>query len=78
MQDTSDKDHGVTSGLVNLSRNFGFVLGASLFGIVFWSIVDLNIGLDDVAENISMAMAGTFLLACCLVCSALMLLFISR
>lgn len=78
MQNSSVKDHGVTSGLVNLSRNFGFVLGASLFGIAFWSIVDLNIGLDDVAENVSMAMAGTFFLACCLVCCALALLFVTQ
>lgn len=78
MQDTSDKDHGVTSGLVNLSRNFGFVLGASLFGIIFWSIVDLNFSVDDVAKNVSLAMAGTFLLACCLVCGASVLLFISK
>jgi MFS family permease len=78
MQDTSAKDHGVTSGLVNLSRNFGFVLGASLFGIIFWSIADLNLGLDDLAENIAYAMAGTFTFACCLVCSAMLVLFISR
>lgn len=78
MQNTSHNDHGVTSGLVNLSRNFGFVLGASLFGIIFWSIADLNFGLDDVAENISLAMAGTFFIACCLVCGAMLLLQISK
>lgn len=78
MQDTSAKDHGVTSGLVNLSRNFGFVLGASLFGIIFWSFADLNSGLDDAARNISFAMAGAFMFACCLVCGAMVVLFISR
>ncbi|MCG3266266.1 MFS transporter [Yoonia sp. I 8.24] len=66
MEGAPNKDRGVTSGILNLSRNFGFILGASAISGVFWSLV--NFGTGDETEAVSLAMAGTFAL-----CSALAL-----
>ncbi|MEM8582176.1 MAG: MFS transporter, partial [Pseudomonadota bacterium] len=38
MENASEQDRGVTSGILNLSRNFGFILGAGAVSAVFWSI----------------------------------------
>lgn len=78
MERTLEHDQGVTSGLLNLSRNLGFILGASTMGAVFWSIASFDTGLKDDMHNISRAMAGTFACTCVLVSSAMVLLLRSK
>lgn len=58
MESALEKDRGVTSGVLNLSRNFGFILGASAISGVFWSLVHFDT--SDEAQAVSLAMAGTF------------------
>ncbi|MEX3013952.1 MFS transporter [Gymnodinialimonas hymeniacidonis] len=62
MENALEKDRGVTSGVLNLSRNFGFILGASAISGVFWSLAGLDAGIADEAQRIRLAMAGTFAL----------------
>lgn len=67
------QERGVTSGLLNLSRNLGLVTGASLMGAVF----TLAVGTRDVtgagAEAVAIGMHVTFALAAALVLVALAL-----
>lgn len=62
MENALEKDRGVTSGVLNLSRNFGFILGASAISGLFWSLVHLDTGIADEAQRVSLAMAATFAL----------------
>lgn len=80
MERAPEHERGVASGLLNLSRNIGFVLGAGLVSKVFWSLTisDTPIG----AHIISFAMAGTFAgsaaLSLCVVALAIFMLRHSR
>ncbi|MEP2979033.1 MAG: MFS transporter [Lentilitoribacter sp.] len=78
MENTSHQDHGVTSGLLNLSRNFGFILGASIFSPIFWLIANTDEGVLEEADRFSKAMAGTFIFASLLVLSILVLWLILK
>jgi MFS family permease len=78
MEDTLDKNQGVTSGLLNLSRNFGFILGASITSPIFWLIENTDKGALIEADRISKAMAGTFIFASVLVLSILVLWLILK
>lgn len=78
MEDTLDKNQGVTSGLLNLSRNFGFILGASITSPIFWLIENTDKGALIEADRISKAMAGTFVFASVLVLSILILWLILK
>ncbi len=60
MENASEQDRGVTSGVLNLSRNFGFILGATSVSTVFWSLASFGTGIADGARIISFALAGTF------------------
>jgi MFS family permease len=78
MEDTLDKNQGVTSGLLNLSRNFGFILGASITSPIFWLIANTDKGALIEADKVSKAMAGTFIFASVLVLSILVLWLILK
>lgn len=78
MEGTLDKNQGVTSGLLNLSRNFGFILGASITSPIFWFIANTDEGVVTEANRISKAMVGTFIFASVLVLSILMLWLILK
>jgi hypothetical protein len=70
MTGVDETDRGVTSGMLNLSRNLGLVTGASVMGSVF----ALAAGGDVVAgspEDIATGMHATFLVAAGLVVTAL-------
>lgn len=60
MKQASEQDRGVTSGILNLSRNFGFILGAGAISALFWSLARVGDTAGDTAVQISAAMAGTF------------------
>lgn len=60
MIQTSEQDRGVTSGILNLSRNFGFILGAGAVSALFWSLADVEGNAGDTTVQIGAAMAGTF------------------
>ncbi|MEM7746713.1 MAG: MFS transporter [Pseudomonadota bacterium] len=62
MECALEKDRGVTSGVLNLSRNSGFILGASAISGIYWSLTGLDIGIADETQRISLAMVGTFAL----------------
>lgn len=66
MMQASEQDRGVTSGILNLSRNFGFILGAGAISALFWSLVRVGGDVSDRTVQISAAMAGTFLVCCVL------------
>ncbi|MCC6176836.1 MAG: MFS transporter [Chloroflexi bacterium] len=71
MQDVRPDQRGVTSGLLNLSRNLGLITGASVMGAVF----ALAAATTDVAtaspEAVAAGMGGTFFVAALLVVVAL-------
>jgi MFS family permease len=60
MTQTSEQDRGVTSGILNLSRSFGFILGAGAVSALFWSLADVESNAGDTTVQIGAAMAGTF------------------
>lgn len=78
MEYASEQDRGVTSGVLNLSRNFGFILGASAISALFWSLVRLQNGIRDEAQEISLAMAGTFATCCLLALGVVLLAILSN
>jgi hypothetical protein len=69
---------GVTSGMLNLSRNLGLITGASVMGAVF----ALAAGTSDIeiaaADSIAGAMRITFLVAAALILAALAIVSASR
>jgi EmrB/QacA subfamily drug resistance transporter len=71
MGDAEPDQRGVTSGMLNLSRNLGLITGASVMGAVF----SLAAGADDVtaasSETVAGAMRITFLVAALLILAAL-------
>jgi MFS family permease len=77
MATASEQDRGVTSGILNLSRNFGFVLGAGAVSAVFWSLARFETGIRDDAQIISFAMAGTFAICSVLTFGAVLLAILS-
>lgn len=60
MAQTSEQDRGVTSGILNLSRNFGFTLGAGAVSALFWTLAGVAGNAGDTTVQIGAAMAGTF------------------
>jgi hypothetical protein len=73
MQDVRADQRGVTSGMLNLSRNLGLVTGASLMGAVFaWAISALDVGMASPA-NVTTGLQITFAVAAALVGTALAL-----
>ena len=73
MTDVTADERGVTSGLINLSRNLGLITGASLMGAVF----TLAVGTKDVASAdpaaIVTGLSVTFAMATALIAVALLL-----
>jgi MFS family permease len=69
---------GVTSGMLNLSRNLGLITGASVMGAVF----TLAVGTSDITaaspESVATAMRITFLVAAALIAAALAIAVVSR
>ncbi|UDF31611.1 UNVERIFIED_ORG: MFS transporter [Roseateles sp. XES5] len=71
-------ERGVTSGLLNLSRNLGFITGASLMGAVFtWSIGGKDVGSAS-ADAVDAGMQITFAVAAALILAALVLMVVNR
>lgn len=64
MENASEQDRGVTSGILNLSRNFGFILGTGLVSAVFWSLASLDSAMQDAAQTVRFATTGTFAMCC--------------
>jgi MFS family permease len=64
MENVSTKDQGVTAGIVNLARNFGFIVGAGAISGLYWSLVRLPPYSADEAQRVGIAMAGTFAISC--------------
>ncbi|MEM6717461.1 MAG: MFS transporter, partial [Cyanobacteria bacterium P01_C01_bin.147] len=60
MVKAAEQDRGLVAGILNFSRNFGFIVGAGAISAVFWSLSRMEIGIEDGAQPISFAMAGTF------------------
>jgi hypothetical protein len=71
MSDVSADERGVTSGMLNLSRNLGLITGASVMGTVF----SLAAGTSDITaaapDAVAAAMRVTFLVAAALIGAAL-------
>ena len=78
MADVSPAQRGVTSGMLNLSRNLGLITGASVMGAVF----SLAAGTGDITiaspSTIATAMHVTFLVAAALILAALAVATASR
>jgi EmrB/QacA subfamily drug resistance transporter len=78
MTDVSPDQRGVTSGMLNLSRNLGLITGASVMGAVF----SLAAGTSDIntapPDSVATAMRITFLVAATLVLAALAIATASR
>jgi EmrB/QacA subfamily drug resistance transporter len=71
MTDVAPDQRGVTSGMLNLSRNLGLITGASVMGAVFSLAAgtsDINIASPDAVAT---AMRITFLVAAALILAAL-------
>jgi hypothetical protein len=71
MSDVRADQRGVTSGMLNLSRNLGLITGASVMGAVF----SLAAGTSDIvtapADAVATAMRITFLVAATMILAAL-------
>lgn len=78
MENAPEQDRCVTSGVLNLSRNIGFILGASVISAIFWALVHVDSGPGDEARKISLAMAGTFAICCVLASGVVLLAITSR
>ena len=78
MEGSSEQDRGVTSGVLNLSRNFGFTLGAGLISSLFWSLAGSGSGTGNGSQMIGIAMAGTFSTCCAMALFVTMLAVISN
>jgi EmrB/QacA subfamily drug resistance transporter len=78
MTDVRPDQRGVTSGMLNLSRNLGLITGASVMGAVF----SLAAGTTDIKvappESVATAMRITFLVAATLILAALAMATASR
>lgn len=78
MMDVGADRRGLVSGILNLSRNLGFITGASALGAVFAAAS----GADDIAtasaEAVSTGMTITFAVAAALVVSAIGIAFAGR
>ena len=73
MQDVRADQRGVTSGMLNLSRNLGLVTGASLMGAVFaWAVSAVDVGTAPPAD-VASGLQITFVVAAALVVVALAL-----
>jgi MFS family permease len=57
----AEENRGVLSGLVGLSRNLGFMTGASLIPLLFASLLDDRILANNTTTAISIAFSATFL-----------------
>ncbi|MEO1223009.1 MAG: MFS transporter [Pseudomonadota bacterium] len=66
MATANDQDRGVISGLLNLGRSFGFIVGASVMSTLFWWLVRINGDAAPVGQDIRFAMVGTFAFAAAL------------
>ena len=78
MQDVRPDQRGVTSGMLNLSRNLGLVTGASLMGAVFaWAVSAVDVGTAPPAD-VAAGLQITFAVAAALVVAALALALASR
>ncbi|GAA6191970.1 MFS transporter [Phaeobacter sp. NW0010-22] len=75
MENVPEHERGVTSGVLNLSRNFGFILGAGVLSAAFWSLAHYKTGTGIEAYGISFAMAGTFAMCCVLTLGVVLLAF---
>lgn len=67
MERASEQNRGVTLGVLSLSRNFGFILGAGAVSAVFWSLVQTDTGTVEAGRQTALAMAGTFAICCALI-----------
>ena len=78
MTDVHADQRGVTSGMLNLSRNLGLITGASVMGAVF----SLAAGTGDITaatpDSIATAMRITFLVAAALILAALAIVAATR
>jgi EmrB/QacA subfamily drug resistance transporter len=78
MTDVSPDQRGVTSGMLNLSRNLGLITGASVMGAVF----SLAAGTSDIEsalpDSVATGMRITFLVAATLILAALAIATASR
>ncbi|MGD9478872.1 MFS transporter [Shinella sp. G-2] len=71
-------ERGVTSGLLNLSRNLGFITGASLMGTVFtWSVGGHDVASASAAA-VDAGMRITFAVSAALILAALSLMLVNR
>ena len=66
MESATHENRGLISGLLNLSRNFGFIIGVTAMSLLFWSLA--NWRMESLKETLAIrqAMAGTFLVSCLL------------
>lgn len=66
MERAPEQSRGVISGVLSLSRNFGFILGAGSVSAVFWSLARAGIGAGESGHQTALAMAVTFAICCAL------------
>eukprot|EP01041_Mallomonas_annulata_P020825 gene20825-40730_t len=78
LRDIRPDQRGVTSGMLNLSRNLGLVTGASLMGAVFaWAVSAADVGTAPPAD-VAAGLQITFAVAAALVVAALALAIAGR
>jgi hypothetical protein len=70
---------GITSGMLNLSRNLGLITGASVMGAVFWLAAGGTSDITTAApDSVATAMRITFVVAAALILAALAIAAASR
>ena len=78
MARAAEEHKGLLSGLLGLSRNLGFMAGASLLPLVFASLLGDQVVADSSAQAISRAFSITFLIAAGLCVLAIVLAWWGR
>lgn len=78
MSDISSDQRGVISGMLNLSRNLGFITGASLMGAIFALASGVTDMSNATGEAIATGMRTSFAIAALFVLLALVIAFASR
>ncbi|MDO8328850.1 MAG: MFS transporter [Fluviicoccus sp.] len=76
LANTGPQQRGVISGLLNLSRNLGFITGATVMGAVFaWTMVNAQV---TAPEAVAAGMRMTFAVASALILAAIFIASLKR
>jgi MFS family permease len=78
MAGAAERERGVVSGILNLSRNIGFIAGASGMGAVFALALNTGGAATATAGRVVTASSAAFLLASAIVAAALVITLMAR